>query len=921
MRIIISISFLLSLVFSSQTTSAQTLNEKLLSEDPESLVAAAREGGDIVRGAILFHQGNINCAKCHRAQSDGIRIGPNLGKLDADITDTYLIEAILEPSKTIKKDYESVIISTLDGEIFTGIIQAQNEAQIILRDPAEADRVVTINRKDLDEMRTAKKSSMPDDLVKELKDRQQFLDLLRYVIDLKERGSADELVATATQTTHELSRELTGINLINELNCAACHRPEVALALTSPKQAPDLNWSARHLNPEFLAKFIAAPHALKPGTTMPNLFQSQDKNRRSDDAIAITHFLTSRTNNKFTPAKTDAESIKRGDELFHSLGCVACHAPRDSTAQERQLNQSTPLGELALKYSLAGLVEFLENPHAVRPSGRMPNMSLTNRETLDIAAFLLQNAPNSVTHWKTNRDLAENGKQLFMDANCSACHQTVLPDSKPPQLPSLAEVNVNKGCLSTATGDWPNYELSDSDRSAIASSITNPIKELSREQQISVSLKSFNCIACHGRGELGGVTKERNPHFKTTNLNLGDQGRIPPTLSGVGAKLNRNWMRDVLVNARSIRPYMKTRMPQYGESNIGHLIDLFQAEDKLPSVEFAKIDNQKEMRELGHRMAGNQGLNCVACHTYQYKQSDTMPAVDLTEMTDRLKKDWFFQYMLAPQSFSPNTVMPSFWPGGKAIRADLKGDSKFQIEALWQYLIDGRQARMPRGVVRERLEIVVTDETKMLRRSYPGIGKRGIGVGYPGGVNLAFDAEQMRVAMIWKGKFLDPGGVWTGQGHGTARPMERAINFSKGPDFDSHLLPWNVDDTRPPNHQFLGYKLDETRSPTFLYRFGKIKVEDFFESITTRDDSTILRRDTLFTSSTDKDNLSLKAATGKQIKDLGLGKYLIDNQVVVTILSGHQSEIIELGEEKQLKIKFNLIGGRPQNTVFEFEWK
>ncbi|MCP4478900.1 MAG: c-type cytochrome [Planctomycetaceae bacterium] len=921
MRIISSISFLLLLVFFSQTTSAQTLNEKLLSEDPKALVAAAREGGDIVRGAILFHQGNINCAKCHRAQSDGVRIGPNLGKLEADVTDTYLVEAILEPSKTIKKEYESVIISTLDGEIFTGIIQTQNDAQIILRDPAEADRVMTIDREDLDEMRIAKKSSMPDDLVKELKDRQQFLDLLRYVIDLKERGSKDELVATATQTTHELSVELSGINLINELNCAACHQPKAALSLTSPKQAPDLNWSAQHLNPDFLANFIANPHALKPGTTMPDLFQGKDKTNRMDDAVAITHFLTSRTNNDFTPAKTDAESVKRGDELFHSLGCVACHAPRDSTAQEKQLDQSIPLGELAVKYSLAGLVEFLENPHAVRPSGRMPNMSLTNRETLDIAAFLLQNAPASVNPWKTDSGLAKHGKQLFTDANCGACHQGILPDSTTPQLPSLAKVNVAKGCLSTASGNWPNYELSDSDRLAITSTITNPIKELSREQQISVSLKSFNCIACHRRDELGGVTQARNPHFKTTNLNLGDQGRIPPTLSGVGAKLNRNWMRDVLVNARSIRPYIKTRMPQYGESNIGHLIDLFQSEDKLPSMEFAKIDNQKEMRELGHRLAGNQGLNCVACHTYQYKQSDTMPAVDLTEMTDRLKKDWFFQYMLAPQSFSPNTVMPSFWPDGKAIRADIKGDSQFQIESLWQYLIDGRQARIPRGVVRERLEIVVTDEAKMLRRSYPGIGKRGIGVGYPGGVNLAFDAEQMRLAMIWKGKFLDPGGVWTGQGHGTARPMERAMNFGKGPDVDSVSLPWKVDDARPPNHQFLGYRLDETQSPTFLYRFGKIKVEDFFESITAQGASTILRRDTLFTSPTDDNNLSLKAATGKQIKDLGLGKYLIDNQVVVTILSGDQAEIIELGEEMQLKIKIELIAERPQNTVLEFEWK
>ncbi|MDA7904570.1 hypothetical protein N9B45_02585, partial [bacterium] len=61
--------------------------------------------------------------------------------------------------------------------------------------------------------------------------------------------------------------------------------------------------------------------------------------------------------------------------------------------------------------------------------------------------------------------------------------------------------------------------------------------------------------------------------------------------------------------------------------------------------------------------------------------------------------------------------------------------------------------------------------------------------------------------------------------------------------------------------------------------------------------------------------------TGKQIEDLGLGKYLIDNQVIVTVSSGHQSEIIEVGEEKQLKIKIELIGGRPHNTILEFEWK
>ena len=150
-----------------------------------------------------------------------------------------------------------------------------------------------------------------------------------------------------------------------------------------------------------------------------------------------------------------------------------------------------------------------------------------------------------------------------------------------------------------------------------------------------------------------------------------------------------------------------------------------------------------------------------------------MPGVDLTEMAERLHKEWFFQYMRSPQAISPNTVMPSFWPGGKAIRKEiLDGDTDQQIGAVWEYLQDGRQARVPRGLRREPIELLASEgHAAMLRRSYQGIGKRGIGVGYPGGVNLAFDAEQLRLAMIWKGKFADPAGVWRSQGHGTVRPL------------------------------------------------------------------------------------------------------------------------------------------------------
>ncbi len=46
----------------------------------------------------------------------------------------------------------------------------------------------------------------------------------------------------------------------------------------------------------------------------------------------------------------------------------------------------------------------------------------------------------------------------------------------------------------------------------------------------------------------------------------------------------------------------------------------------------------KEIKKVGADLAGSGGLNCIACHTFQQKLSQTMPAVDLTEMAQRLHK-------------------------------------------------------------------------------------------------------------------------------------------------------------------------------------------------------------------------------------------------------------------------------------------
>jgi putative heme-binding domain-containing protein len=915
-RLILLTWVALSTLATAGTSSAQTLNEKLIAEAPETLVADALKSGDIVRGAILFHQGNINCAKCHRPASEKERIGPDLSRLKPEVTNEELVTSILKPSEAITEGYETTLVLTEAGESLSGIIVKQDEDTVVLRDGQNIDKLWTLKRSELEGIRPGKVSTMPADLANELKNRQQFLDLLRYVINIKDRGPSEEGLNTSTEPS-ELEDELKGLVLMQKHNCVACHGSSSQQTMVDPKQPPQLQWSAKHLNPEYLQDFIANPSKVHPGTTMPDLLTRLDDSERQETAKSISVFLTSKFGNQFKFVKLDPSRIQSGHELFHSVGCVACHSPRKTTGEEESLADSEPLGDISRKYNLPSLVEFLKDPHAVRPSGRMPNMKLTHFEATDLANFLLQGSEPTESK-KLNDSLVSQGKTNFTKLNCIACH-TGIVEEQPSKSKPLPQLDAQRGCLSGDVGAWPKFSFSDSERKYIASAISNHSLKLDNEQQISVSLEYFNCLNCHERGSLGGVSDLRNPHFQTEDMNLGEQGRIPPTLTGVGAKLKREWMRDVFVNRRSIRPYMKTRMPQYGESNVGHLIDLFQA-DQLPETKFVEFEDQKKMRETGHQLAGNKGLNCVACHTFQYKISDTMPAVDLTEMSERLKKRWFYQYMLDPQKFSANTVMPSFWPGGEPIRKDLEGSPEAQVEAIWQYLLDGRQARTPAGVVRERLEIVVEDEAKMLRRSYPEIGKRGIGVGYPGGINLAFDAEQMRLAMVWKGQFVDPGGVWTGQGSGQARPMGNTINFGKGPQLDSLANPWLVDDGRPPNHRFRGYTLDDKQQPTFEYQFENTKVQDFFEAVEDQEtQQKVLRRTITVTSSDERVDLGFRIAQSTEVKQTAAG-FKVGERLRVQVLSEHTAEAIDRSDDQAIVAKLQLNANEKQTLVIEYAW-
>lgn len=862
----------------------------------------------------------------------------------------------------------------------------------------------------------------------------------------------------------QLDADLKGQVLIEELNCVACHPGDASLAARS-KKAPRLADVGSRVNPNYLEAFVCDPHGTKPGTPMPDVLSQLGAEEKKQVATALTHFLLSLTKNDFALQAPDSVAAAQGKVLFQSRGCASCHSPRDEKGKELLATNSVPLGSLEKKYSFKSLVDFLRQPHAIRPSGRMPDMRLSGEDLNRIAHFLLQNTrvPGSLSYtlyrgdvweglasekvnaeraglvkdfsleslgklqhhtgikyegwinvagkgsytfflkmnggslsvdgkqivaqepsdrrgimelkggteldtgWhriqlvyfhtgrdpkfscemegpnfarqeipssmlsisdepipafeplKVDADLAARGQEEFGKRGCANCHDDLKVAPQPAT--AFAKLGANRGCLGASAGAWPRFDLSAEQRDWIAKALPHAEQlQLTDKQQVEKSLVTFNCIACHERKGLGGIAPERNALFTGTQPALGDQGRLPPPLTDVGAKLKPEWIGEVLLHGKRQRDYVDAAMPQFGEANVGHLVELFGKVDKLEEVTLPKVENIKESKNAGYQMVGAEGFSCIACHEFNGQKPGDISALDITHVPERLQKNWFNLYMRQPQRFHPAVIMPAFWPGGQSIRPNiLGGDTAQQIEALWSYLEDGSRAKKPAGLSRQSNELRVGAVTEICRGQSP-VGYRGIAVGYPERINIAFDAGEMALRQLWKGEFVN---VDIGRFHPRGTEM---ISFPPGIPF--HRLKtmeenWpykgKTNQAFPQDHgyQFRGYHLDTNRRPTFLYHYGEISVEDFFEDVRDKDGRAFLRRTLNFEAPAEQSSFYFRAAAGKKTVKQSDRSFGID-QLQLRITSDHKG-IVRDGDAGEVLIPLTLPKGRSTITL-EYQW-
>ncbi|QDU00153.1 c-type cytochrome [Gimesia aquarii] len=727
----------------------------------------------------------------------------------------------------------------------------------------------------------------------------------------------------------EIKSQTGGWLLLSELSCTACHQtPHSDL---QPKRGPRLTSIGNRRLQTWIRDYLRSPHLVKPGTTMPDVLHGFSENKKRQTINALAAFLATQRTAYPTIKATGSNpvpyefwkkgNVKQGQNLYHKIGCVACHEPDETyepgetkiSPTDKMLAQldpedikelglsgamrpvkSVPHGNLSAKYTRKALTFFLLDPAQSRPSGRMPNLKLKAVEAADIAAYLLrdQRPQDEIKITNSDSTLIAEGKKYFVELRCVNCHtvQNLQPKEYAKPVIKLGK-QASTGCLTNHQKGLPYYPLDDQQQTAIQETLEKlpDDNKLDTEQRLSFQILQLNCFACHEREKQGGVGFNRKPYFETAgHIDLGDEGRIPPTLVGIGYKLQKKWLTKVLNGKGDIRPHMLARMPVFPAKVISTLPAMFETVDRTQrQTEKQIFHNSTKLAVAGRTMLET---GCIQCHPIRGENMPGVVGTDLGDVTNRVHANWFREFLLNPGALKPRTRMPTFFPDGKSQNKSLlDGNVDRQIASAWAYLKASKKQPLPEKIIEAKsknYELVPKKRPIILRTFMKAAGTHAIAVGFPEKVHFAFDAEHMRPAIAWKGRFLDAQGTWFIRFAPPAIPLgESPVLMPAGSPFavlNSLNQRWPAISSADSPYQFRGFKIDAEGIPTFLYYFQQFEIEDRFEPV---EKQTLKRRLKIKRNQplSKQENLWFRGLTGKYLKQINSTTMKNDAGLTVSI--------------------------------------
>lgn len=560
----------------------------------------------------------------------------------------------------------------------------------------------------------------------------------------------------ATVFTHDPAAPATaqgrllreGRQLIADLRCTKCHSageaseqasngsgfPELAM------DAPSFKDIGTRLTRDWMAAWIHDPHVMRADAHMAKVFHAgnlpagtaADADTRAADVAAFLTTLGGNPTDGPGPAPTpDPATVEAGHRLYTALACVACHVPPATESPIATHPPRVSHDHVAAKFTPAGLKQYLLDPDAHYAWNPMPDFKLSEEEAAKLSAYLLSAGNKEASVAAPNLDKADaaRGKRLLLSAGCVNCHTGLeqFTQLKAPRFADLKPDLWSQGCLDPDESKHdaaPVFKLDEGQRAALAAFAATDRASLTRDEPGEFAARQYTamrCAYCHPRdgreSELvTTLAPEHDPMYTKffgepkpgealdAHLENGvhlapDQKRFP-LLTWAGEKLRPEWSAAFIAGKVEYkpRPYLRARMPAYAARAEGWAAGLAAQHGRSPTTE-AYPPPDASLVPAGQKLVGTVGgFSCVQCHAVGGAPPLApfeAPAIDFMYVTGRMRKDFYHRWMYNPIALDPTTKMPRFADDDNrtALTDTLNGDGAKQIEAIWQYLLQGEDLK------------------------------------------------------------------------------------------------------------------------------------------------------------------------------------------------------------------------------------
>ncbi|MCH7920523.1 MAG: c-type cytochrome [Planctomycetes bacterium] len=497
-----------------------------------------------------------------------------------------------------------------------------------------------------------------------------------------------------------------GRELMALRRCLRCHEHERSGMPELEMDAPDLSDAGARLHTQWMARWLLDPRALRSAATMPRL-----PDLTTQDAADIAAFLARRRKPGAQRVEASGDRAEAGKKLFVALRCIGCHTRPDGPPAPDRM----PLDLIAAKWRPEALRAFLQHPDRHYAWIEMPDFGLNAEQAAELAAFLLAHSKKELPGASLPAGDGDRGQARLETAGCLSCHtlEGLTDRSRAPALARIPVAGWQRGCMAESPMNTPDFALNESERQAILAFAATDLSSLARADPVEFmtrQVKALRCIACHRRDDQYDLWTDLRGEIEA-NVNPQDAVLAPlappaepfiPSLTWVGEKLKPEWLAAFLggeIEERP-RPYLGLlRMPVFA-SRAALLARGMAFEHGSSPTSPEEPAPDPALAEIGRQLAGPRGgLDCIACHGIGPRGPTKVfdaPAPNFKLARARLRREYFVRWIEAPGQVEPGTRMPQFFPTGQsALTEILDGDARRQIEALWNYVLEGEGIRPP----------------------------------------------------------------------------------------------------------------------------------------------------------------------------------------------------------------------------------